>query len=76
MSVVMQMWTVYERPSDFPDDYVARRWDIVRGAREPIASGVLFAAKTLEQLRELLPEGLHRMPRQEGDEPQIVEVWL
>lgn len=76
MSAVLSMWTVYERPSDYPELYVARRWDIVRHAREPVWTDDVRTAPTLEGLRALLPPGLHCMPRQHGDEPQVVEVWL
>lgn len=68
------MWVVYERPSDYPEAYVARRWDIVDGC--DMATQEVLVAATLEALREMLPEQLHRIARFAEDEPQIVEVWL
>jgi len=33
-------------------------------------------ASTLEELREKLPFGLHRLPRNPNDDPVIVETWV
>src|SRR5215831_9442640 len=46
------------------------------GKSEVRATGDMFTAATLAELRVLLPPGLTRVPRMQGDEPQIVEVWL
>lgn len=75
-AAALSMWVVYDHPSDFPDWWVARRWDIVTGVNEPVNSGVVFTARTLSGLRDLLPEGLYRMDRNPQDDPAIVEVWL
>ena len=34
------------------------------------------AQPSLDALREMLPPGLHRLPREPGDEEAIVETWL
>lgn len=67
------MWTVYERPSDFPERYVARLFVL-----DKPTDRVMFAA-TLAEIREKIEAahpGLICLPRQASDEPQIVEVWL
>jgi hypothetical protein len=33
-------------------------------------------ASSLAEARALVPRGLYRQPRHEGDDPFIVEVWL
>lgn len=66
----LSIWTVYAHPSDFPDCYVARRF-----VRETPTDDVLVAP-TLNELRMMLPPGLYRMPRNEFDEVNIVEVWI
>jgi hypothetical protein len=73
----LEMWVVYERPKDFPDKYVARKWLIDRGGITPTKLG--FVRDSLEELRDYLVSnvpGLHRMDRQPGDDPCIVEVWF
>lgn len=70
----MSGWTVYDHPSDYPNAFVARRW-LTDGPAVTLTNE-MFTADTLQELRALLPAGLHCIPRFEGDQPQIVEVWL
>lgn len=72
----MSMWVVYDHPLDWPDWWVARRWDIMKGDNEPAASGAMFMNRTLEGLREALPPGLYCLPRFADDDPAVYEVWL
>ena len=66
----LPLWVVYERPTDFPDHFVARKWLTDK------PSPVVLLAGSLPELRSKLPVGLSGMPRSPQDEPQIVEVWL
>ena len=66
----VEIWTVYERPLDYPQGYIARRWlndvsttDVVTGA-------------SLDEVRDKLPPGLHLIPRHPKDDACIVETWL
>lgn len=70
---VLQMWTVYERPRDFPNDYVVREWHVIKGRSQAAHA---LTAPTLEEARALVPPDCYRLPRQVGDDPNIVEVWL
>lgn len=72
---VLSMWTIYDRPADFPNDYVARRWEIRGKAWGPTADHIVCDDLWLlrDQLQEL---GLTQMPRMEEDEAHIVETWL
>lgn len=74
---VLRLFTVYDHPRDFPDEFVVREHLLLDGRAQP---GELVArAGTLVVVREMLLEkhpGLHRLPRSEGDEPQIVESWV
>ena len=77
--VFMTMWTIYDHPLDFPDKFVARRWDIVRAGNktEPVARAEHVTADTLDELRrDMMRRGLVCLTRSDGDEPQIVETWL
>lgn len=69
------IWTVYEKPSDFPDSFVVRRY-WVTGGEVLHDSAPRAITSTLESARVLIPAGLVRMPRQPADDPAIVEVWL
>lgn len=69
------MWTVYDHPTDFPNDYVARKWELdhtgVRATDEVILHRRLAAVRMQMRVR-----GLTCLPRLPMDEPKIVEVWL
>lgn len=70
----LTMWVVYDHPRDYPDAFVARRWEIAPGVM--IATQDAHTAATLEAVRERIPPGLYRINRDQNDEPQIVEVWV
>jgi hypothetical protein len=73
---VLIMWTIYDRPSDFPDCFVARKFEIGRGG-EPRATSDILVAHEIDKLRSLLHRrGLVRMTRAPEDDPKIVETWL
>lgn len=72
---VLCMWTIYDKPTDFPDTFVARRHDVGKGGK-PLPTEHLIKGD-LSKLRVLfLQAGLTCISRHEQDEPQIVEVWL
>ena len=73
----LSTWTIYDHPRDFPDLFVARRFESGTGDPEPVATSDIIGAHGLEPLREMMKRaGLTVLPRMEGDQPQIVEVWL
>jgi hypothetical protein len=72
----LPMITIYDHPADCPGDWVARLFLTGSGMSEPMATNIVLRAKTLDELREMLPAGLHRLPRQAGDMPSIVETWM
>lgn len=76
MMTTLAMWTVYDHPRDYPDKFVARRFDVDADGPRPSAS--IIITETLEMLREILAKDLHLTPldRNEGDDPVIVETWL
>ena len=73
MTDVFSMWVIYERPRDFPQGFIVRRWDITGPGPTP---GPAYAELTLEAARRHVPPGLECLPRFENDEPTIVEAWL
>lgn len=66
--------TIYEKPLDFPNGFVARVWD---GAG-PKATNTVTVRFSLQEIREDIAAAgfLARFPRAEGDEPHIVETWM
>lgn len=69
------LFTVYAKPSDFPDSFVVRRFAVRAGLveRDPEIFG---RSPTLEGARALIPPGLYRLGRQDNDDPVIVESWI
>lgn len=79
MRDVLSMWVVYDRPRDYPEHFVARRWDVTLnqdGKAEMHATLLFELAATLEGIRDKLPWGLSRLERYAEDDPCIAEVWL
>jgi hypothetical protein len=74
MSEGLSIWTIYDSPSDYPGQFVARCF--ISDAIGVTPTGVALFAGTLGAVRAMLPPGLHRIPRYEQDDPKIVEVWL
>ena len=71
---MLNMWVIYERPSDFPDHFVARRFEIRLG-------GVMWTfetrtADTLEEVRKLIPPGLFPLHRCDQDDAVITSGIL
>lgn len=76
MNEPLRTYCIYERPRDFPDNYVVRAWDIVSGVAAPVRDWNLKLAATLEGARALIPAGKVNIGRMDGDDPAIYEVWV
>lgn len=77
--LILSMWTVYDHPRDFPYGFIARRWEIRRGAEGVIPTGDTIHHESLEVVRRTIQEmypTLTRMPRFSDDDPVIIEVWF
>ncbi len=71
MTSRLTVWVVYDHPKDFPDTFVARRFD------GEDATAELIVCTDLETIRqELQAKGLVRFARDEQDDPKILESWL
>lgn len=66
--------TVYEKPIDFPDDFVARVWD----GKGPKPTNIVIKGSTVQEIRkEIAAAGFTTVfVRAEGDDPHIVETWM
>lgn len=72
--LTLPMWVIYERPSDYPEGFVARLWETLP---EAAPTSCVATAPELEPIRtELQAAGFVKGERSSEDEPQIVEIWI
>lgn len=77
--LTLSIWTVYKTPRDYPNSWVAVRWEIQHG-REGRTDELIVAPFTAEGLGgirdEMQRRGLTYMPRYQADDPVIFETWI
>ena len=72
---VRTIWTVYEKPRDYPTGWIARMHEVVGAVVKP--TGYVIKAVELEPIREKLARaGLVCIPHQEDDDWEIVKSWI
>ena len=70
----LAFFVIFERPLDYPGHFVVRRQFALRGR---VGLDVVpRLAASLEEARQLVPPGLYRQPRQDGEAAFIVETWF
>lgn len=69
----LYLWTIYEKPRDYPDRWVVRRFSITTAGA---VSDEVQLADSLDEARELIPPTRYNLGRTPNDEPQIVETWV
>lgn len=70
-------YTIYERPSDFPEWFVVRKWNVTAGGFDPDLAQ--WICETLDEAREIIAGELvggFCVPRSTEDDPVIVETWM
>lgn len=72
----LDMFVVYERPTDYPEDFVIRRFRVGSGLEILADRTPLFVGPTLKAARRAVPPHCIRLERDPSDDPKIVEVWL
>jgi len=74
-ATTIDIWTICDHPTDFPDQFTACRHVAEAGRSYP--TGELLVADDIEALRrEMVERGLVCIGRQAGDDPVIVECWI
>lgn len=64
-------WVIYKNPPEYPEAFVARRY-----VRAKPTEGVVISLK-LEKIRAKMEDmRLRRVPRNPGDDPAILEIWI
>jgi hypothetical protein len=67
------IWTIYDRPLDYPGGFVVVPWTIRGGTQ---LRGDSLRAGTLEEARALVPAGLYCLGRDPNDDMAIAESWI
>lgn len=71
-------YAVYDKPLDYPNGYVIRRYVITESGTQPTRE--VYTADTDEILDNIREEfrrcGLTVIPRMKNDHPSVVEVWM
>lgn len=67
---IIPMIVVYKNPSDYPDKYIARLWDLDKPTE------FIAVKDTLEEIRSAIPCRFVNNGRRPNDDPVIVEVWV
>ena len=71
----LPMWVVYDHPTDFPDQFVARQHIVGIAGNTP--TDRTMGSNDIEKVRAALRNlGLVKIDRSPEDDPVIVEVWL
>ena len=71
----LSIWTVYAMPNDYPDDFIARRFEIESDGPRPTYD--MIQAHDLDIVRAWLQQrGLTCLTRSPDDDANIVECWL
>ena len=71
----IEMYIVYERPLDFPDEFVFRKHRLGRFTIIP-CEDVFARAESIHDIRAKIPQGLDCYVKPEPNEPQMLELWI
>lgn len=72
----LSLWTVYDHPKDYPDSFVARRFEAGGGEPAPMVTADVVTG-SLDVIRESMAMcGLVCMTRAPSDDSRILETWL
>lgn len=69
----LPMVTIYDRPSDYPDGFMGRMF-LTGRVELPTQITVTGSLKDIQE--KLMEVGMTPLPRDEGDDPKIVETWI
>lgn len=73
----LYLFAIYDKPTDFPESFVVRRWAVTPMHPEPQPDPEPWGVcATLEHARQRIPAGLVRMHRMADDAPSVVETWF
>lgn len=67
------MYTIYDHPKDYPNHFVVRIWVSENGK---VTTPACWCRVSLLEARNSIPDGKHQLPRDQADDPVIVETWI
>lgn len=71
----LYMWTLFDHPTDMPDSYVARKFQVDSSGGYPTDD--FIALESLHLLRILMKRrGLTCITRSPDDDSKIIESWI
>ena len=70
MTEKLAIWTIYNKPRDYPQGFIARKYLLDRPTSEVLTD------TSLEAFRAKLPQGLFCLGRDIDDHPNVVESWI
>ena len=70
----MYLWTIYNKPIDYPDNVIVRKFAIVDGSI--YMTGEMYICNSVDEARSMVPKDRVCIPRDPVDEPQIIETWI
>ena len=71
---MLDMYTIYCKPLDYPNNYVVRKYRVALGDVAP--TDEIHIGDTLEEARAFIPYGLVPLMRDPQDHPSVVETWV
>jgi len=75
LSEPLILWTVYDHPSDYPHNFVARKFLVDDKGSTP--THAVIVADSIDCIRrQLVLWGLTCLTRSRDDDPNIVETWI
>ncbi len=72
----LDMFVIYDHPSDLPGGFVVRAWSMVGGAVAAAPEPLGKDLATIDDARKLIPDGKVNIGRFDDDDPKIAEVWV
>jgi hypothetical protein len=67
---VLNIWTVFDHPRDYPNGFIARRFELDQPTQDAFTG-------QLDAIRDALMRcGLYRLKRNDADHPSVLETWL
>lgn len=76
---VLSIWTIYDKPKDYPEGFIARRYEV--GGADRTKPAIIATSDTLtgslEHMRNTLERaGLTVLRKHASDHANVVESWI
>lgn len=78
MSIKVNLWTLYKNTTDYPGEYVARRFEYDKATPDHFSHADINVVREWIKTQALAlgVYAPHRFPRSQIDDPVIIETWL